>query len=296
VQPRPASLHRSTLRIALIVVGVVIVLSVADLTSDRFNKFIQDHSLISTFITEAVLLVGAYLVIDEIIQRRETRRWSDVTFLGTRALSTRAEGPAEVIQRTVDRLPVETSGSVDYQEFVSERASELGAWLRADEARAREFAEDMRQSASRLEEAIILWGPTLVEDPESAELINLLPDIVDSARSAADAIAPAASWFDRAVGRDETVGVARGSTDEDRRLFEDSLLVVLKERRRVRPATVSWNAAVTGGTQRRVSQAAGLSAPNRLKPEWSSCTTTGAFPSNAALLRIWSSAASLASP
>lgn len=241
MQPRPASLHRSTLRIALIVVGVVIVLSVADLTSDRFNKFIQDHSLISTFITEAVLLVGAYLVIDEIIQRRETRRWSDVTFLGIRALSTRAEGPAEVIRRTVDKLPVETSGSVDYQEFVSERASELGAWLREDEARAREFAEDMRQSASRLEEAIVRWGPTLVEDPESAELINLLPDIVDSARSAADAIAPAASWFDRAVGRDETVGVARGSTDEDRRLFEDSLLVVLKNAdefaRRLAPGT-----------------------------------------------------------
>jgi hypothetical protein len=36
----------------------------------------------------------------------------------------------------------------------------------------------------------------------------------------------------------------------------------------------------------------GLSAANRLKPECSSCTTTGAFPSNCALLRICSSAAS----
>jgi hypothetical protein len=67
-----------------------------------------------------------------------------------------------------------------------------------------------------------------VEDPESAELINLLPDIVDSARSAANAIAPAASWSDRARGKDETVDIVRGWTNHDRQLFKDSLLDFLK--------------------------------------------------------------------
>ena len=38
------------------------------------------------------------------------------------------------------------------------------------------------------------------------------------------------------------------------------------------------------------------SAVNRLKPAWSSCTRTGAFPSNCAFPRICSSAASLALP
>jgi len=40
----------------------------------------------------------------------------------------------------------------------------------------------MRPSATRLEDAVIRWGPTLIEDPDSAELLNLLPDIVDSRR------------------------------------------------------------------------------------------------------------------
>ncbi|MGH3038558.1 MAG: hypothetical protein ACRDLZ_04010, partial [Gaiellaceae bacterium] len=127
-----------------------------------------------------------------------------------RALSTRAEGPAEIIRRAVDEVTGET-GVVDYQELVAGRANDVGDWLRADEARGGSFAREMRQSASRLEEAIIRRGPTLVEDPDSAELINLLPDIVDSARVAAGAIEP-----------------AQARTDADRQLFADSLLDVLK--------------------------------------------------------------------
>jgi hypothetical protein len=132
---------------------------------------------------------------------------------------------------------------VEYEEVVSDRANELGDWLRADEARARS-PKKTRQSGSRLEEAIIRWGPTLVEDPESAELINLLPDIVDSARSAANAIAPAASWSDRARGKDETVDIVRGWTNHDRQLFKDSLLDSEK-RGRIRPTTLTSRAPVT---------------------------------------------------
>src|SRR5262245_37724983 len=86
----------------------------------------------------------------------------------------------------------------------------------------------MRRSASNLEEAIIRWGPTLVEDPDSAELLNLLPDIVDAARLAADTIAPGASWSDRDRRRDERVDTTRGRTDGDRQVFKDSLLEVLE--------------------------------------------------------------------
>jgi hypothetical protein len=172
----------------LFVLAVVVVLAVAELTSERFKEFTGDHSLISTFMTEAVLLVGVYLVIDEIIQRRETRRWSDVMSLGVRALSTRADGPAVLIRRSVDELTVGDTpvAPVDYKDFVARRGDDLADWLRADHSRALSFAGETRRSASMLEEAIIRWGPTLVEDPESAELINLLPDIVDSARSTAD--------------------------------------------------------------------------------------------------------------
>jgi hypothetical protein len=246
-------------RVASFVLGVVVVLSVAELTSQRFSAFIQDHSLISAFITETILLVGAYLVIDEIIQRRDTRRWSEVTSLGIRALSTRAEGPSGIIRRAVDELAVETasgqrgsqldaadasrSGSADYPGFVSDRGDELADWLRANRGRARSFAQEMRRSASRLEEAIIQWGPTLVEDPESAELINLLPDIVDSARSAADTITPAAGYFDRDPRRDETLSTQQGWTDRARQLFEDSLLDILEKadefQRRVSPRAPS---------------------------------------------------------
>jgi len=234
VQWAPASLRRTTVRVAVFVLGVVVVLSVAELTSERFKAFTQNHSLFSTFITEAVLLVGVYLVIDEIIERRDARRWRDVMSLGMRALSTRAEGPAGIVRRAVDESAVATQSeqlraeSVDYQESVSRRSDELVDWLRADDSRARSFAEQMRQSASRLEDAIIRWGPTLIEDPESAELLNLLPDIVDSARSAADTIAPAAGRFDRTRPKDETVDAARGGTDGERQLFKDSLLEVLR--------------------------------------------------------------------
>jgi hypothetical protein len=187
---------------------------------------------------ESVLLAGVYLVIDEIIQRRETRRWSDVTSLGVRALSTRASQPSRIVQDTVsefgavtgrpgaDRPP--TATSADYQKVVSEYAGELGEWLRDDRERARSFASAMRQSASGLEEAIIRWGPTLVEDPDSAELINLLPDIVDAARSAARSIAPAPGRLERAGRADEAADVVRGWTDDDRQSFADSLIVVLK--------------------------------------------------------------------
>jgi hypothetical protein len=239
----PPNLSRKTVRLACVVVGVVIVLTIAELTSERFNQFTGDHSLISTFITEGILLVGVYLVIDEIIQRRETRRWSDLSSLGLRALSAFARRPAEIIQRGVDELPVETGrrqpssrlgGGEDsptrleyYQALISVRADELGGWLRADEARTRIFGEEMRRSASRLEEAIIRWGPTLVEDPDSAELLNLLPDIVDSARSAAQEIAPASSWLDRVPGREETEAVTAW-TEDGRRRFKDSLLEILK--------------------------------------------------------------------
>jgi uncharacterized membrane protein YcjF (UPF0283 family) len=230
VQSAPASLRRTTVRVAVVVLGIVVVLSVAELTSERFKAFTQDHSLFTTFVTEAVLLVGVYLVIDEIIERRDARRWRDVMSLGVRALSTRAEAPAEIVRRAVDELAAQTqaAGSVDYPDFVSRRADELADWLRADDSRARSFSQQTRQSATRLEDAIIRWGPTLIEDPESAELINLLPDVVDSARAAADMIAPQTDRFDSAGRKAETAGARRGWTDGDRRLFEDSLLEVLK--------------------------------------------------------------------
>jgi hypothetical protein len=213
-----------------LVLGAVVLLSVAELTSQRFHEFTQDHSLLTTFLTEAVLLVGVYLVIDEIIERREARRWSDVMSLGVRALSTRADAAAEIVRRAVDGLAVETQadGSVDYEDFVSRRADELADWLRADDSRARSFSEQTRRSATRLEDAIIRWGPTLIEDPDSAELINLLPEIVDSARAAADTIAPQTARFDSPGRQAETADATQGRTDGDRRLFKDSLLEVLK--------------------------------------------------------------------
>ena len=86
-----------------------------------------------------------YLVIDEIIERRETRRWSDVTSLGMRALSVVAHRPAEIIRRSFDELSAGTAGSrpdgpVDDRELVMRRADELRDRLRADEGRARSFA------------------------------------------------------------------------------------------------------------------------------------------------------------
>src|SRR5262245_26540282 len=230
-------------------------MSVAELTSDRVNDFTRDHALVSTFLTEAILLVGVYVVIDEIIERREARRWSDVMSLGVRALSTRAEGAAEIIRRAVDGLAVETraDGSVDYQEFVSSRAEEVADWLRADDSRARSFAEQSRQSATRLEDAIIRWGPTLIEDPDSAELLNLLPDIVDSARSAAEMIVPADRWRDRAGRPDEAEGATREWTESERQLFKDNLLDVLKHadefRGRVSPPARSGQASAQGSTR-----------------------------------------------
>jgi hypothetical protein len=200
----------TTMRVALFVLAFVAALSVAELTSDGFRDFTQDHPLIATFVTEAVLLAGVYLVIDEIIQRRETRRWSDVTSLGIRALSTRAHEPSKIVRDAVGEFAFETGrrrpdvsptvSSADYQKVVTDSAGELGDWLRDDDERAGSFARAMRQSASGLEEAIIRWGPTLVEDPDSAALINLLPDIVDAARSAASSIA--GGWIVRSIRPD----------------------------------------------------------------------------------------------
>jgi hypothetical protein len=203
------------------VLAIVVALSVAEVASERFKDFTQDHALLSTFLTEAVLLVGVYLVIDEIIERRDARRWSDVMSLGVRALATRAEGPAEIVRRAVDELAGSTH--VDYEEFVSGRADELAEWLRADDARARSFGDQLRRSATRLEDAIIRWGPTLIEDPDSAELLNLLPDIVDSARSAADTIAPGTDGF--GDGADGTP-------------FGDSLLEILRHADQFRRSTL----------------------------------------------------------
>jgi hypothetical protein len=234
----------TTLRLACAVVAAIVALTIAELTSDRFRAFMSDHSLISTFIAEAILLAGVYLVIDEIIERREARRWGDVTSLGLRALSPVAHRPGEIVRRMVDELAVETrrahpaSGHdgdqvspgepADYHELISVHADELGDWLRANEARARWFAEETRQSAFRLEEAIIRWGPTLVESPDSAELLNLLPDIVDAARSAAQAIVPAPGRLHPVRGREETGIPVRGWTEDDRRRFKDSLLEILR--------------------------------------------------------------------
>jgi hypothetical protein len=205
-------------RVALFVAAVVVVLCVAELTSERFKDFTAGHLLLSTFMTEAVLLVGVYLVLDEIIQRRETRRWGDVMSLGIRALSTRADGPAVVVRRAVDELvrgeDAHEGTPPDYREVVTDRGDELADLLLADPGRARSFAEELRRSASRLEEAIIGWGPTLVEDPESAELLNLLPDVVDAARSAADAIA--APSADREAFRAGLIGIVENA-DEFRR-------------------------------------------------------------------------------
>ena len=238
------SLRSTTVRLGCVVVAAVVALTLAELTSKRFNQFTGDHSLISTFIAEAILLAGVYLVIDEIIQRRETRRWSDVTSLGMRALSVVAHRPAEIVRRSVDELTVGNArgrrdsrlhrsaaspgGPVNYQEVVGRRADELRDWLRADEARARSFSEQMRETAARLEEAIIRWGPTLVEAPDSAELLNLLPDIVDSARSAAQAIVPASGPLGPGYGQQQTGIPEGGWTEGDRLGFENSLLEILR--------------------------------------------------------------------
>ena len=221
----------TTLRVALLLLALVAALSVAELLSRGFRDFTQDHPLITTFVTEAVLLTGVYLVIDEIIQRRETRRWSDVTSLGVRALSIRAHELSRIIGGAVSEFAIEsglprhqrstTASSTDYEKVVSDRAGELGDWVRDDDQRARAFARGMRQGASGLEEAIIRWGPTLVEDPGSAALLNLLPDIVDAARSAARSV-------DRGGRTDGAVNVARDWTDDDRKSFADSLIIVLR--------------------------------------------------------------------
>jgi hypothetical protein len=224
VQTGPFNLSRTTVRVGIVVAAAVVVLTVAELTSERFKEFTADHSLISTFITEAVLLVGVYLVIDEIIGRRERRRWSDVTSFGMRALAKVARVPAEIIRRVVHELGAETGRETSS----NSPPDELGDWLRADDARARSFANEMRRSASSLEEAIIRWGPTIVEDPDSAELLNLLPDVVDAARSAADAIVPAAGWLDRFRGTEETERPIGAWTEEDRQRFRGSLLEILQ--------------------------------------------------------------------
>ena len=214
-------MRRTTVRVALLVLVGVIALAAAELTSDGFRSFVQDHPLIATFLTEAVLLVGVYLVIDEIIQRRETRRWSDVTSLGKRALSARADESAKVVRAAVSEFALATSGdggraqvsdSAQYPQLVANSGDELEIWLRDNAERARSFADSMRRSATRLEDSIVRWGPTLVEDPDCAALINLLPDIVDAARSAAESVAPTPG----AVGRD------------DGQSFADDLLVVLR--------------------------------------------------------------------
>ena len=225
------SLRPTTVRLAFAVVAAVVALTVAELTSGRFREFMSDHSLISSFVAEAILLVVVYLVIDEIIERREARRWGDVTSLGLRALSAVAHGPGEIVRRTVDELAVETgrAQAADYHELVSVHADELGDWLRTNEARARSFAEGTRQSAFRLEEAIIRWGPTLVESPDSAELLNLLPDIVDAARSAAQAIGPVPDRLHAVGGREGTGTPIGGWTEDDRRRFKDSLLEILRD-------------------------------------------------------------------
>jgi hypothetical protein len=231
------AMRPTTIRVALFVLVFVAALSVAELTSDGFREFTQDHPLIATFITEAVLLAGVYLVIVEIIQRRETRRWSEVTSLGIRALSIRAHEPSKIVRDAVDEFAVETrrrrpdvspTVSSDDYKIVTDSASELGHWLRDDDVRAGSFARAMRQGASGREEAIIRWGPTLVEDPDSAALINLLPDIVDAARSAARSIAPRTGSFDRTSRTDEAADVVRGWTDDDRQAFADNLIVVLR--------------------------------------------------------------------
>jgi hypothetical protein len=217
-------------RIALVVIAAVAALTIAELMSDGFREFTGSHALVATFMTEGVLLVGVYLVIDEIIGRREARRWSDVTSLGMRALSALAHRPAEIIRGVVDDSGLEASsgGDLDYDEVVSDHADELAAWLRADETRARLFAEETRRSASRLEEAIIRWGPTLVEDPDSAELLNLLPDVVDSTRFVAQAIVPVAGWSDPAGGKVDAGTSPRGLTEEDRQRFRDCLREILR--------------------------------------------------------------------
>jgi hypothetical protein len=242
VQTGRPSVRPTTVRLAFVVVAAIVALTVAELTSGRFREFMSDHSLISSFIAEAILLVVVYLVIDEIIERREARRWGEVTSLGLRALSSVAHRPGEIVRRTFDELGVETRrahpssrhdgdeaspSEPDYHQLVSVHADELGDWLRANEARARSFADEARQSAFRLEEAIIRWGPTLVESPDSAELLNLLPDIVDAARSAAQAIVPAPGRLHPVRGREEA-GIPFGDwTEDDRRRFRDSLLEIL---------------------------------------------------------------------
>lgn len=216
------------MRIALLVVAAVAALTIAELTSDGFREFTASHALISTFMTEGVLLVGVYLVIDEIIGRREARRWSDVTWLGIRSLASLAHRPAELVRGVVDDAGVRSDDGMDYERAVSLHGDELAAWLRSDETRARLFAEEMRRSASRLEEAIVRWGPTLVEDSDSAELLNLLPDVVDSARFAAQAIAPVPGWVDPAGGRRGAGSVLEDPTEEDRARFGDCLRELLR--------------------------------------------------------------------
>ena len=229
---------RTTVRVGFVVAALVVALTVADLTSDGFRRFSGDHSLVSTFMAEAVLLVGVYLVIDEIMRRRETRRWRDVASLGMRVLSEHAHRPAQIVRRVVDEL-LETErviaghetaapGGVNYEAVVDVRADELGDWLRADAARASSFAEETRQRASLLEEAIGRWGPTLVEDPDGAELINLLPDIVDSSRAAAEAISPTPGVLARMRGKEATASLAPPWTESARLRFKRSLLEILR--------------------------------------------------------------------
>jgi hypothetical protein len=59
-------------------------------------------------------------------------------------------------------------------------------------------------------------------------LLNLLPDIVDAARSAAQAIVSARGRLHPVRGREETGIPLGGWTEDDRRRFKDSLLEILR--------------------------------------------------------------------
>jgi hypothetical protein len=168
----------------VVTVAVVVSLVTTDVVNNSVRRYWLGHSMASAIISGLVLVAATVLVLDELLQRRETAKYRRLATEASVAVIDRVNEVFRVCNDLYNRrtdLP---------QEWLSRdaRTSESGAVRERVTALAQdqEWMDATGEAASRLTDGVVstltAWSPVLLQHPELVRLANRLSLLLSALR------------------------------------------------------------------------------------------------------------------
>jgi len=182
-------------------VSLAALLAVTDLAIGSVREFWLEHAMVTALAGFAVTLCLTLLVIDEVVSRRQSDRWSIVGRSAIRKLSGSAffacaswietvgfEGQGDRMIEAVRAADNGCRPGFEADPLLPDGFEAAFADILDDSSRREALAEVTRLLTEAMEEALARWAPVLVEAPDLAEALNLFGVVYSSLGDVAGAI------------------------------------------------------------------------------------------------------------